>query len=122
MSAVIKKIDFQAPIRVMSEANLREHWAVKNKRKKDQQFEMMIALHNNLMGKQVQLPCKVKLTRIGPKALDTDNLAGAFKACRDQIAKKLGVDDGDTKNVTWEYFQMPVGIRQYSVKVTIESL
>lgn len=117
----MKTIDFQAPIKTISEANQREHWSVKNKRKNLQQLEMLAALQNNLTGKKLSPPYVVKLIRIAPKALDTDNLAGAFKHVRDAIARKLGVDDGDTEKVTWIYDQMPVRIHQYSVKVEIRS-
>lgn len=122
MIGTIQQLDFQAPIRTVSEANQREHWAIKFKRKKDQQLEMLVALQNNLVGKKVKLPCVVKLTRIGPKPLDSDNLAGAMKHVQDAIAKKLGIDDGDTEKIRWEYHQFPIRIREYAVKVSIQSL
>lgn len=121
MKKVIRKLDFCAPIRVISEANGREHWAVKMRRGKAQQQEIDAVMSNALRGRAVALPCVVRLTRIGPKALDSDNLAGGFKACQDAIARRLGIDDGDTSKVTWEYKQMPVGIRDYGVKVSISS-
>ena len=118
----IRQLNFMCPIKTVSEANTREHWAVKYGRKKLQQQEMDAVLHNNLLGRQVEMPCVVRLTRIGPKALDQDNLAGSFKACQDSIARKLGIDDGDTTKVSWIYDQMPVGINQYGVKVSITSV
>jgi len=118
----IRKLDFCAPIKTVSEANTREHWAIKYGRKKIQQQEMDAVLHNNLLGRQVEMPCVVKLTRIGSKALDQDNLASSFKACQDSIARKLGIDDGDTARVSWVYDQMPVGFREYGVKVSIVSV
>lgn len=123
MKKVIHQLDFMAPIRVISEANgsNREHWGDKRRRRLAQQREIDVVMSNALRGRAIALPCVVRLTRIGPKALDTDNLAGSFKACSDAIARKLGVDDGDTKKVRWEYAQMPVGIRQYGVKVSITS-
>jgi hypothetical protein len=48
------------------------------------------------------------LTRCSPRKLDDDNLASAFKAIRDEVAKQLGVDDGGTR-VEWVYKQMPGG-------------
>lgn len=117
----IRKLDFQIPVKIISEANQREHWALKFKRKKDQQLETLVAIHNNISTCRVAMPCVVRLTRIGPKALDTDNLAGAFKHVQDAIARKLGVDDGDTTKVRWEYHQMPIRIRDYAVKVEIRS-
>lgn len=115
-------IDFQAPIKTISEANSRDHWAVRRRRKEDQQSQMMIALMNNLHGRKIKFPCVVKLTRIGPNKLDGDNLQSAFKGIRDVIAKKLGVDDGDDEKVKWEYDQMPVRIRDYAVRVSITAL
>lgn len=117
----IQHLDFQVPIRTVSEANQREHWAERRKRKIGQQEEMMAVLHNNLLGRKIEFPCLVKLTRIGPKAMDKDNLAGSFKHVQDAIARKLEVDDGDTEKVTWEYHQMPIRVREYFVKVQISS-
>lgn len=112
-------IDFQAPVKTVSEMNQREHWRVKHQRKLEQQTEMLIALQNNLVGRKVTFPCVVKLTRIGPRALDTDNLAGSLKHVQDSVARKLGVDDGDTTRVTWVYAQAPIRIREYAVRITI---
>lgn len=121
-TATITSLDFQCLVKTVSEANQREHWAVKNERKNAQQLEVSTVLHNNLLNRKVRLPCVVKLTRIGPRALDTDNLAGAMKHVQDAIARKLGVDDGDTEKVRWEYSQMPIRIREYAVKVSITSV
>jgi hypothetical protein len=123
MKQTITSLDFQVPVKTVSELNQREHWAVKNKRKQLQQLEVMAVLNNNLRGRSVQLPCLVKLTRIGPRKLDEgDNLSSAFKGIRDQIAKQLGADDGDTDTIRFEYAQMPIGMREYGVRVTINSV
>lgn len=51
------------------------------------------------------LPCTVVLTRVAPSnGLDTDNLAGALKGCRDAVAHWLGVDDRDPR-IVWAYDQ-----------------
>lgn len=122
MKETIKKLDFLIPVQTVSEANQREHWGLKHRRKVAQQTETIVVLHNNLLGRKVAMPCVVKLIRIAPRALDSDNLAGSFKHVQDAIAKKLGVDDGDVAKVKWEYSQMPVRIRQYAVKVEINSV
>lgn len=76
---------------------------------------------NALRGRKVQIPCVVRLTRIGPKKLDEgDNLSSAFKGIRDQIARQIGVDDGGDQ-VEFQYSQMPIGSRDYAVKVEITS-
>lgn len=120
MSKTISRIDFLVPnLRTVSEANSREHWAVKNKRKQEQQTEVALAMQNALRGRKIELPCVVKLTRIGPKKLDDDNLARSCKGVRDILAQKLGADDGDTEKIKFEYEQMPVSVRQYGLKVEI---
>jgi hypothetical protein len=118
----MKQIDFQTPIRTVSEANMREHYMAKHRRKKEQQFMMMLALQNNLIGRKIQFPCVVKLTRIGPRKLDSDNLAGSLKHVQDIVAKTLGVDDGDEEKIRWEYKQAPHGFNgEYAVRVVIIS-
>jgi hypothetical protein len=120
---VIRSLEFDCPIRTVSEANRsnREPWQVKMRRRKAQQQEADIMLLNALQGRKVQLPCRVKLTRVGPKAMDSDNLAGCFKAIRDAIARRIGVDDGDPR-IKFEYDQSPIGRREYNVKVEIFSV
>lgn len=122
MARTISQIDFCVPgCKTVSELNQREHWAAKNRRKQDQQEAVAIAMLNALRGRKVQIPCVVKLTRIGPKKLDEgDNLSSAFKGIRDQIARQLGVDDGSDQ-VEFQYSQMPIGSRDYAVKVEISS-
>jgi len=117
----IKSLTFDAPIKVISEANCRDHWAVKSRRRKAQQQEMDVMLLNALQGRKVELPCSVRLTRVGPKVLDGDNLQSAFKATRDAIARRLGVDDGDSR-IRFEYEQQPVGRREYNILVEITSV
>jgi len=122
MSKTIKQIDFMVPgLKTVSEMNQREHWGAKNRRKQDQQEQVAVAMLNALRGKRVELPCVVKMTRIGPKKMDNDNLAGAMKHCQDQIARQLGVDDGDESKVIFHHYQMPIGSRDYAVKVEITS-
>lgn len=113
-------IEFYAPIRIVSEANLREHWAVKAKRKTAQQCEMIVMLRNALQQKpKVKFPCVVSLTRVGSRRMDSDNLANGFKATRDAIANVLGIDDGDSR-IRFEYHQEANGKREYGVRVRIE--
>jgi hypothetical protein len=114
-------ISFDAPIKTVSEANKREHWTVRSRRRKAQQQEADVMLLNALQGRKVKLPCLVKLTRVGPKLLDSDNLAGAFKAIRDALARRIGVDDGDPR-ITFQYEQRAVGRREYNVIVEIKSV
>ena len=59
----------------------------------------------------------VRITRVGPKRLDDDNLSRAAKAPRDGVADWLGCDDGDPR-VSWHYAQAVA--REYRVVVTVE--
>lgn len=118
---LITNLLFTTPIKVISEANNYDHWNTKRKRKAAQADEITYELHNALDGKKIRLPCTVGFTRIGPKALDTDNLQSAFKSIRDAIAKKIGADDGEVDKIRFTYNQEPCGIRKYLVKVQITS-
>ncbi len=117
----IRGLEFDAPIKVISEANCRDHWTVRSRRRKAQQAEIDIMLLNALQGRKVELPCVVKLTRVAPKILDSDNLQSAFKATRDAIARRIGVDDGDPR-IEFEYDQEAIGRREYNIQVQINSV
>lgn len=109
-------VSFVLPIRIVSEANQREHWAVRNKRKRAQQEAVHLAWPMPRSWR-ISLPCNVKLTRMGPKRLDPDNLAGGFKHVQDAVAAELGVDDGDP-GVHWVYEQL-TGCRFYALRVEV---
>lgn len=117
----VRNLVFDAPIKTISEANCRQHWRVKSKRRQEQQQTITGMLMNALRGREIELPCVVKLTRVGPKRMDDDNLAGSFKGTRDAIARKLGVDDGDPR-IKFQYEQCPVGRREYNIVVEINSV
>lgn len=115
--------DLTLPIYARSEANLRQHWAKKSPRVKQQRgvtqmacksFCRLILLDGRLDG------VVVTLTRIRPKgrvALDDDNLRSALKACRDGVADAMGINDNDPR-VTWHYDQAG-NARDYAVRIQI---
>jgi hypothetical protein len=109
---------FNIPIKTISEANSRDHWAIKAKRAKSQRLSARIAITLHIQGIKWNAEyTKVILTRIGKRKLDSDNLARSMKAIRDGIADVTGIDDGDER-ITWEYKQ-EIG-KAYSVKVEIK--
>ena len=61
----------------------------------------------------------MRLTRIGPRRLDSDNLAAALKHVRDGVADALGMDDGDPRLV-WLYGQRRGKPGEYAVLVEIQ--
>jgi crossover junction endodeoxyribonuclease RusA len=110
-------LGFTAPIRVVSEANLREHWSKRARRAKAQRAAACLACRAS-GGKSIAPPCHIVLTRIAPRDLDTDNLARAFKAVRDGIADALGVDDGDAR-IEWSYRQERGAPKEYAVMMQV---
>lgn len=99
------------PLRTSRGQNAREHHHARAKRVKAERS----AVAWLLLGKpKPALPCVVHMTRIAPSnGLDDDNLTGALKAVRDQIAEWLGVDDKDTARVKYVCHQErgPWGVR-----------
>ena len=90
----------EVPIRTVSEANQREHWTDRNRRKKSQQEATLLALHGSSLGRMMRVAAvgegvDVHLTRYASRALDSDNLVGSMKHVRDAIAYWLGIDDGE---------------------------
>jgi hypothetical protein len=104
------------PIRAVSESNISEHWTSKSKRHKTQKY--WIYFKYNQRKEKIPLPCLVKLTRIGKRMLDSDNLAVSMKWIRDAIAdilipgKPPGHADNDPR-ISWEYSQQ-IG-KEYAV-------
>jgi len=95
-------VELWLPIRTVSEANRREHWAARAKRAKAQRSAMLLALRCQRVDvteyRDAEL-VRVLLVRTG-RCLDDDNLRGALKAVRDGVADWRGVDDG---HPSWEW-------------------
>jgi hypothetical protein len=116
------KIETTVPVKIESSLNLREHWRVKANRNTSHRAAAFIALRQACPKfNPAILPCEVTLTRIAPRELDDDNLAGGFKSVRDGVADWLGVDDGDKETVRWHYRQQKGKPREYSATVVIEA-
>ena len=103
-----------------SSANLREYWAARAKRARAQRWTVRCHLAAQRWSVQehavahvrAQHLLRIRLTRIAPRVLDTDNLAASLKACRDGVADWLGIDDGD-EHLLWEYAQERAPIPYY---------
>ena len=110
-------IEFTVPVQVVSEANRRDHWAVRRKRFQDQAATLFAVWCSSPTPFGVAKPLRITFTRLGPQKLDSDNLAGAFKAMRDEVARRIGLDDGDN-GLTWVYEQE--ASKEHGVRVRIE--
>jgi hypothetical protein len=110
------------PIRLVSEANSRGHWAVKARRVKSQRKATAVALWTEGGPMPSGLvPCVVTITRVAPRQLDLgDNLAVSAKAVRDEVAKWLRVDDGPGSPVSWRYGQRKGEPGEYACEIRIE--
>lgn len=112
------------PLHIVSEMNVREHWAVRMKRKSGHRKTAMfnclgkLDLYRQLIHSGANC-VTVTLHRIGKRIMDDDNLASGFKAVRDGVADALGVDDGDRKRVRWKYSQSTG--KSYSIVICVAS-
>lgn len=114
------KITFEAPIRIESEMNRREFWAKRKKRFDTQRFLVRLSAPKAKAWAQLAPPYVITMTRIAPRVLDTDNLASGFKACRDEVAKLLSIDDGDVR-IEWRYRQERRRPKEYAARIEVEA-
>lgn len=94
-------VELTLPCVVLSEANQRCHWTARRKRFDGQRAALRAVL--------IESPAHIVLaygqglavtwTHVG-RRMDSDNLAGAFKALRDDLASFFGIDDGSD---LWEW-------------------
>ncbi len=120
------------PIRLVSVANLREHWAKKAKRTKEHRKLAEMALRREThkcwehkdghirsdASKVFLRELVIRLTRVAPRALDGDNCQSAFKGVRDGVADALTVADNHP-NIRWEYAQQKGRPKEYAVLIEI---
>lgn len=130
---MIENIIFEIPIKTVSEVNSSEHWSKKSARHRMQQFFIRAAF--NKESQDIPFPCIVKMTRLGPRFLDDDNLRSAFKWIRDEISECLipekrsfyigtngkprrikGQADSDPR-ITWEYDQEKNSIQGIRIEI-----
>lgn len=110
------------PIKVQSEQNMREHWAIANKRHQNQ--KLAIRSFMDIDSPEITMPCTIKLIRIAPREMDEDNVIYSFKYVKDQIADyiKPGLAPGradDDKRMTWLYSQEKGEPRYYAIRIEI---
>ena len=105
------------PVRLVSVANAREPWQARHRRAKAHRAAAKAALGPDIKGPPP--PYVITITRIGPRQLDSDNLAGSAKALRDGVADWLGIDDGSPR-IKWEYAQHKGDAGHYSAWVRVQ--
>jgi hypothetical protein len=105
------------PLRIVSEANAREHWQPKARRARAHRAVARALLQRHARPVHGG-PITIGLERIAPRKLDDDNLAGGFKAVRDGVADWLGIDDGSDR-LRWTYGQRKGRAGQYAAQVVV---
>lgn len=107
------------PVRIISEANSRQHWrkAAARKRVHRMTARTILQMHARPMGEAEQFT--ITLTRVAPRKLDDDNLASGFKAVRDGVADWLGIDDGSPR-IQWRYGQEKGKPGEYAARVEVQ--
>ncbi len=103
-------------LRLRSEANSRDHYMAKARRVKHQREIVTLILQSRLGLQPPKPPLRVTITRIAPRALDSDNLVSSAKAVRDAVATWLGIDDRDPC-VEYHYAQEKERPGEYAVKI-----
>ncbi len=114
-----------------SEANTREHHMARYRRFKAQAtqlnrtfadagvFALLAAVGGEVRDHGGKIA--VTFTRVGKRKLDSDNLAGAFKAVRDELADMVMVDDGHP-GIDWRYPHDRQQVGSPAVVITLEAL
>lgn len=105
------------PIRVIGESNARKHWRQRHERAAKQRVDTALVLASE--GWPRQKPRAVHFVRHAPRKLDAgDNLAGAFKAIRDELFTHLGCNDGDPE-IQFTYDQVQTTDQSYSITLKV---
>lgn len=112
-------IDVRLPLRIVSEANMREHWRKVAQRRKDHRVTARLVLQQYARPMGETCVVSVMLTRIAPRKLDDDNLQSGFKAARDGVADWLGIDDGSPR-IKWRYGQSKGRPGEYAARVEVQ--
>lgn len=119
MSTQASTIAVTLPIRAVSVANLREHWATRASRSKQHRLLAWAELRTVRGVPRLIGPVKVTITRVAPRPLDShDNLRSSLKAVVDGISDWLGVKDNDER-IEWAYAQERGAPKTYAVRIEV---
>jgi hypothetical protein len=110
------------PLRLGAALNARVHWTARAKRAKTERaiVRTTLACYRQPMLSGDTPPSICTLVRVAPRALDDDNLAGAFKSIRDEISAFFEVDDGPNGPIAWRYEQHKGEPKQHGIEIRLE--
>lgn len=89
------------------------HWSAQAKARRSQKWSVRKAWLLNRLPREYREGMRVRITRVGKRALDSDNLQAACKAVRDAAAEMLGIDD---RLEIWDYGQQT---GDYAVRIEL---
>jgi hypothetical protein len=112
------RITIEYPCRLRPESNRRGHWAKHSPREKKQRAQAALMCRAEAGPPPPANTYVIRLTRIAPRRLDTDNNARAAKATQDGVADWLGIDDGDER-LFWDYQQEKGPPKTYAVRIEV---
>jgi hypothetical protein len=101
------------PLKTVPGLNAREHWRARARRVKAERAATALVV------RPFAVPATVRLVRLSSALCDDDNLPGALKAVRDEIAKLCGVGDGPSDPIRWVYGQERCKRGTFGVRVEI---
>lgn len=101
--------------------NARVHWTKRAVRAKKERkaTSWALSMRASSFPHPLTPPTTCTLVRVAPRMLDDDNLAGAFKSIRDEVAAFFDVDDGPKGPIAWRYEQRREAPKQYRVEIRL---
>mgnify|MGYP003333601061 FL=1 len=101
--------------------NARVHWTSRASKVRRERLAVRAALAHGWQPdvETAGPPTTCTMVRYAPRMLDDDNLQGAFKAIRDEVAAFFGVDDGPRGPIAWRYLQRKGEPKQYAVCIRL---
>lgn len=109
-------ITWMVPVQTATTSQAKGHWKPRSKRAKEQRAA---SLWSAKAAGLRTIPRIVRLTRIAPGSLDSDNLPASMKHVRDGIADALETDDSERAGIVWTYAQEQGKAREYAVRVEV---
>jgi hypothetical protein len=122
----VRAVDLWIPVQTKSALNQRIHWAKRAKQTHSER-ELVRLIWRSTESRAVRAAVtgaevvSVSFVRVGPRLLDSDNLHGALKAVRDQVAAELGVSDAPGTGIEWRYGQMRGKAPGVAVEIVVKA-
>lgn len=112
-------VRIEIPIRIRNEANQHGHWRRKHERStrahEATNYAMCIC-----RGLLPSFPCRVTITRRGPRIMDGDGNVRACKAVRDEVANFAGINDAERYG--WQWVCLQEQSPEYSVQLELVAI